>query len=97
MKIFRSIGFSLAMACLGLAACAAPLLRLVEPVWEYLSYGFDGMACGVQKLKRELVQVFAQDPHHASGVGEGLTPDSNGFRQTSAVAIGAEERTALAI
>lgn len=94
MKSFRSIGLALARvvsACFGIvAALAAPLVQLVTS-------GIDAMACGVQKLKRELMHNFGEAPMVMTGVGAGLTPEGHGFRQSSASDIGAEERTALSI
>jgi hypothetical protein len=95
--MFRNIGLALAVACMGLASrIADDLAYAIAPMLRYVSYGCEAMACGVEKLKRELVHVFAQDPHQATGFGEGLSRDSHGFRQSSAFQIGAEERTALA-
>lgn len=93
MKSFRSIGLALALvvsACFGIvAALAAPLVQLVTS-------GIDAMACGVQKLKRELVHNYAQSHQLATGFGCGLTPEGHGFRQTSASDLGAQ-RTPLSI
>lgn len=94
MKSFRSIG----LALLVLAACICDVAyAIAEPLLRYISIGYETMACGVEKLKRELAQVFRQDEQRATGVGCGLDRESNGFRQSSAANIGAEERMALAI
>lgn len=93
MKSFRSIGLALARvvsACFGIvAALAAPLVQLVTS-------GIDAMACGVEKLKRELVHSYAQSHQMATGVGCGLSREGHGFRQTSASDLGAQ-RTPLSI
>lgn len=93
MKSFRSIGLALARvvsACFGIvAALAAPLVQLVTS-------GIDAMACGVEKLKRELASGFGVSVQMATGVGAGLTPEGHGFRQTSASDLGAQ-RTPLSI
>lgn len=93
MKSFRSIGLALAglaIACFGIvAALAAPLVQLVTS-------GIDAMACGVEKLKRELASGFGESVQMATGVGAGLTPEGHGFRQTSASDLGAQ-RTPLSI
>lgn len=98
MRSFRGICYSLAMACMSLAYhVAMPVMRYAEVAISYAKATVRELSCGVEKLKRELVQVFAQDPHHATGIGEGLGREGHGFRQVSAIAIGAEERTALAV
>lgn len=82
---------------MGIVAYAVDAVsHCVEPMLRYISYGCEAMACGVDKLKRELVHVFSAPAAMATGVGCGLTAESNGFRQSSAADIGAEERTALA-
>jgi hypothetical protein len=98
MKSFRSFGFALAMACLGLASYVAePLLRICEPMFRYVSHGIDAMACGVAKLTRELVHSFTGAEQRATGFGSGLDREGNGFRQSSAADIGAQPRVSLAI
>lgn len=94
MKIFRSIGFALAMAC---GALLGAVSMAVEPLLRYVSAGCDALSCGIAKLDRELAQKFAEPMQKATGVGCGLNRESNGYRQSSAADIGAEERTALAV
>lgn len=94
MKFARHIALSLmaiASACVGIGYC------IVEPMARIVRLRVESMACGVQQLKRELIHQFNAPAMAMTGVGCGLTPESHGFRQSSACSIGAEERTALSI
>lgn len=93
MRSFRTIGLAIAGV---LGSCMGVMSRLVEPMLYFIAAGCDALACGVAKLKRELVHQFGEDVHHATGVGAGLDREGHGFRQHSATAIGLDERTAFA-
>jgi hypothetical protein len=76
---FRSTGFYVAMAAIG-----SILARTFEPLVRFVSSICRDMACGVEKLKRELAYKFSEDSQTGVGAGAGLRRESHGYRQTSA-------------
>lgn len=81
MKIFRSIALCLGMAVV--AACDV-MSRVVEPLIRYVTAGCEAMACGVDKLKRELVHNANRDIGCEERVSSGFRRESHGFRQSTA-------------
>ena len=76
---FRSTGFYVAMAAIG-----SILSRICEPLVRFVSSICRDMACGVEKLKRELAYKFSEDSQIGVGAGAGLRRESHGYRQTNA-------------
>lgn len=81
MKMFRSIGLSLALAC---GALVAAVSSVVQPLVRYLEIGCEALASGIDKLKHELAYKFSEDAGTGVGAGSGLRRESNGYRQATA-------------
>lgn len=67
-----------------LAAIGSILSRICEPLVRFVSSICRDMACGVEKLKRELAYKFSEGSQTGSGADAGLRRESHGYRQTSA-------------
>jgi hypothetical protein len=67
-----------------MAAISSMLARTFEPLVRFVSSICRDMACGVEKLKRELAYKFSEDSQAGVGADAGLRRESHGYRQTSA-------------
>lgn len=80
MKIFRSIGMALALACgTVLGACSL----VVHPILRFVADVCDRAACGIERLDLELAQKFAEKVVLGDKVRSGMRRESHGFRQSS--------------
>lgn len=84
MKIFRSISLCIGMALSRFADAIDSISRMIEPLVSYVTAGCEAMACGVAKLKRELVHNANREIGVGEGISSGFRRESHGFRQSTA-------------
>lgn len=82
MKMYRSIGLviaGLSSALLGVVA------MLATPVLRYVAVGCEQLACGVEKLERDLAFKLNESAIGCDEISSDLKRESNGYRQGSAM------------
>ncbi|WP_313453362.1 hypothetical protein [Stutzerimonas nitrititolerans] len=88
MKILRSISMALGALVVGLGSLVSVTCdkawALASCSMQYLREGFEPLACGVAKLKRELVQHGLLGSGVEGRISSSLRRESNGYRQHSA-------------